>query len=215
MIVDQTRSLLVGLLALKDDLVSATDLVAATEIWLGQKERTLDRILVEQFGLKESARVRLLPSATDEIRRIEDHIAEFATSESNRCRAEAADSEYSSTLPWSKSIAETTLKYVQEACADRNMSNAGPMTVSRYRVERFHAKGGLGTISFARDLELGRHVALKEIQTQFCRRSRMSFEIPARGGSHRETGTSWYCANLRTRQVRGWKAILRNAIYRR
>jgi len=39
---------------------------------------------------------------------------------------------------------------------------------SRYRVLHAHAKGGLGSVSVAEDLELGRRVALKEIQERYA-----------------------------------------------
>jgi len=39
---------------------------------------------------------------------------------------------------------------------------------SRYRILNAHAKGGLGEVFVAQDDELDRHVALKEIQTQFA-----------------------------------------------
>src|SRR5438105_10904672 len=40
----------------------------------------------------------------------------------------------------------------------------------RYRILRPHAKGGLGEVFIAEDTELGRHIALKEIQAQHADR---------------------------------------------
>ena len=55
----------------------------------------------------------------------------------------------------------------------------------RYRVERLHAKGGLGEVYRARDLELGREVALKEIRARhaddLARRARFLLEAEITG----------------------------------
>jgi serine/threonine-protein kinase len=58
-------------------------------------------------------------------------------------------------------------------CDDPNATSAftvGPLTSIglRFRVLRFHAKGGLGQVSLALDTELNREVALKEIQETFA-----------------------------------------------
>jgi serine/threonine-protein kinase len=50
----------------------------------------------------------------------------------------------------------------------RDTGNAEPLPsnslAGRYRIVRLHAKGGLGEVHLAEDLEIGRHVALKLIQ---------------------------------------------------
>ena len=44
-------------------------------------------------------------------------------------------------------------------------------TGCRYRIVRRHAKGGLGEVFVAEDTELGRHIALKEIQARHADRA--------------------------------------------
>ena len=68
-------------------------------------------------------------------------------------------------------------------------SKAGPRSgnlESRYQVIRPHARGGLGEVFVAQDLELNREVALKEIQSQFAdhqdSRSRFVLEAEVTGG---------------------------------
>ena len=56
----------------------------------------------------------------------------------------------------------------------------------RFRVLRLHEKGGLGAVFIARDDELNRDVALKEIHPQFAddpgHRARFQFEAEITGG---------------------------------
>lgn len=50
----------------------------------------------------------------------------------------------------------------------REQWSSGAAATERYRVLRFHAKGGLGQVSVAEDGELGREVAFKEMQDRFA-----------------------------------------------
>src|SRR5437867_11770517 len=63
---------------------------------------------------------------------------------------------------------------------------SAPTAGSRYRILRPHAKGGLGEVFVAEDTELGRHIALKEIQAKHAddpgNRARFLLEAEITGG---------------------------------
>lgn len=81
-----------------------------------------------------------------------------------------------------------------EASADRTIagedqpipgSRDDSTIAGRYRILRLHARGGLGEVFVAEDMELGRQVALKEIQPQADResnRARFVLEAEITGG---------------------------------
>lgn len=62
-----------------------------------------------------------------------------------------------------------------------NVNESTIPATSRFDILRSHAKGGLGEVYLARDRELDREVALKEIQSRFCddQTARQRFELEA------------------------------------
>src|SRR5262245_27970651 len=80
----------------------------------------------------------------------------------------------------------------QQPASDRTLampntwSTRNDITAGRYRIVRPHARGGLGEVFVAEDTELGRQVALKEIQAHHAdlpeSRTRFVLEATVTGG---------------------------------
>ena len=60
----------------------------------------------------------------------------------------------------------------------------------RFQLIRQHAQGGIGQVWLARDAELQRDVAVKEIQPQYADSENQRAQVRARGGDHRQSRTS-------------------------
>jgi serine/threonine protein kinase len=155
---DTDLNLLFGVLAFQADLIDAGQLAQAGTLWAARKGTPLADLLLEQGWITPRDREHL-----DYLvgRKIERHggaragLADAARGAARRALASLSDGD------------------VQRSLADLPTPDAGgppPRTVachadalSRYTLARVHAQGGIGEVWLARDVDLGREVALKQL----------------------------------------------------
>jgi eukaryotic-like serine/threonine-protein kinase len=151
------RNLLFGILAVQMDFVSRDALIAGMNAWVLAKHRPLGDVLVEQ-GALALERQALLDALADE--HLKGHGGDVRHS-----LAAVADRPTLSEL--ARSVSDSALDAMLAALPKQGgatIDSRPPAEGMRFETLRPHARGGLGLVSVARDTELGREVALKEMQ---------------------------------------------------
>ncbi len=159
------KNLLVGILALQMDFIHREQLIAAMNAWVLEKSKSLDAILREQGALGEDTQALLQALVEKHLELhagdVEKSLASLSSVGSLRENMKSlADPDIAATI---SAVAAGHRGYDPQAT---NTVGTPTSSGSRFRILRPHAKGGLGVISVARDDELHREVALKEIQSQ-------------------------------------------------
>ena len=192
-------NLLFGVLALQNNFVSRDDLLAAFAVWVADKARPLGQILVDRGALDDARRALLEALVGEHLKRHGDDPAASlaAVSSLGSVREdleELADPDLQASLSTASfraagagGEAAATATFTSSSRDWRfSPSMSSHRAAARFRVLRFHKQGGLGQIYVARDEELGRDVALKEIRpdkiAEADLRSRFVLEAEITGG---------------------------------
>ncbi|QDV67801.1 Serine/threonine-protein kinase PknD [Rosistilla carotiformis] len=195
------RNLLVGAMAVQLRLIDVGDVAAAIVRWTEDKSRSLEDLLLAENRIDEQTKQLLTSLVDKQIQRhhgsVEDALGTICPpsepSLSTLCQslrpiedADVTDSLNSisdiateSIDPWATNFLDT----VPDPAPD---DSAAASHRTRYQKLRDHAKGGLGQVYVARDEELNRQVALKQIQARFSgdqgARQRFILEAEITGG---------------------------------
>jgi serine/threonine-protein kinase len=147
------------------DFISRDALIQAMNAWILQKQKPLGEILHEQAALGESERSVLEALVEKHLERHRHDARESlaAVGAGPAIRAELSqipDGDIQASLSSIFSTRATALDWPTSPHIQNDQVG------TRYRLVRSHAKGGLGEVFVAVDLELNREVALKKIQAE-------------------------------------------------
>jgi len=159
------KNLLFGVLAVQLDFVSRDQLIAATGLWVLEKQRPLSEIFVEQ-GMISADESQLVDSV------VQKHLQRHNNDPRQSLHSVDAFESVRQTLGnLDDADVRATLEFDDlgtiGAPDPYSTQQMGPGETTsgrqRYTILRMHQRGGLGQVSIALDEELNREIALKEI----------------------------------------------------
>lgn len=160
---DDDRNLLCGVLALQLDLIDARQFVEACTAWAACKEVPLAELLCERGWITPEDRAdleRLLKRKVDRHRGdVRKSLATLTSGQVGAVLAEIDDFEIHNTL--ATLVSDDGRPAVPTVVPTQQARDHFPLA-------RLLAQGGLGRIWLARDPDLGREVALKELRSEWA-----------------------------------------------
>ena len=195
--IQKEPNLLLGMMAFQLGIVPKEQFVSAVAHWQSNKSRSMEEVLAESGAFNSVDRQLLRDLATqhlsahngDPVASIGALMGIAAVVDELRTLGDPdVDSALSSVdttigLGIVESLGADTLDFDSQTAAKDSQLNAEN---SRFHTVKLHAKGGLGEVYRARDHQLNREVALKEIQPKYAddqgSRSRFLLEAEVTGG---------------------------------
>ncbi len=199
-----SQHFLLALIALQLDLIDLVTLQGAVAQWSNDRSQSLADLLTERGGLSPDERkmldevvwqhlarhgndpaqsagaIHLPDTLLDGLRQITDSELQEVLA---RLQPTVGPSDKGDTKPNSLPDSQSGPPPAPDAAT---VISDGPTTAERYRILRPHARGALGKVSVAMDVELNREVALKEMQSRFAQdescRGRFIQEAEITGG---------------------------------
>lgn len=177
------HNFLLGVLALRMGFAGREEVLRAMNAWAANQDQDLGQILVRQNALGEAERTALEMAAQNHLQRHGDLTKSLAAMEAGPMIEDLVESGMDQGLSTQlgASVAGLTAAGMATGVRAKAASSGG-----RFRPLRSHASGGLGEVFLARDEELGRDVALKEIHSWLAEdphlRARFVLEAEITGG---------------------------------
>jgi PAS domain S-box-containing protein len=154
------RNLLFGVLALQADLIDSRQFVEACSLWSSRKDGSLADLLIERGWILPADRVHIDYLLERKLKRSDGEARAILASVSDEVKRSLAalnDADIQ------RSLAE--LPRSDESDSGATIDHV-PGLRERYALAHLHATGGIGRIWVARDRQLGRDVALKELRPE-------------------------------------------------
>jgi serine/threonine protein kinase/Zn-dependent protease len=188
---DTARNLLFGLLALQNNFISRDALVAAFGVWIADKSRPLDQLLLDRGDLDADCHALLTGLVRQHLKLHgndpEKSLADLsAVGSVLRQLVDLNDPDLCASLGHVTQARPGGQGIDLDATSTPTFLGAPTSSGGRFQVLRLHAEGGLGEVYVARDEEVHRDVALKRIKDQHAdnpqSRARFLIEAEITGG---------------------------------
>ncbi|MDR3635519.1 MAG: serine/threonine-protein kinase [Isosphaeraceae bacterium] len=155
------RNLLFGVLALQDDLITERQFTDACSLWVLRRDKPLAEVLIDRGWINAANRVEVEQRLQ---RKLKKHGGDVRASLADVAGAEVRDVIRQVESPLIRQSLQMLPPAPSFVRVETLVRATGTEHRSRYTLSRLHAEGGLGKVWIARDTDLNREVALKEIR---------------------------------------------------